>query len=238
MSSRGRGTLEIRDSRNPFMVTNNQMIGCAMKLKEFDMDTPYRPPPAPNPNAPKFPMGDMSMTFLYSRESSRFGSGVAPTSDSKLAQLYASKPTRSDIARVVGHADEKKLKPQNPEIWQEVSCEAKWDAARKRYEEDALRQISNQTVEVGKDSKNAKEFKVQKLLDSYSHDPLRQNPLYLTTQNEVGLKKPTEATVTSERLAKKQEFSRSFNGIMPRDQGLNTSLTRSNCHKELDPVFV
>jgi len=79
---------------------------------------------------------------------------------------------------------------------------------------------------------------VSVLLASYNHAPKDQNPLYATTQNDFGIKKPTEATYTSERLPRKQGFSNGFNSQMPRDQGLNTSLTRSNVHVELDPQFV
>ena len=79
---------------------------------------------------------------------------------------------------------------------------------------------------------------IARTLESYNHDPKDQNPLYATTQNEFGIKKPTVATYTSERLPRNQQFSNSFNSQMPRDQGLNTSLTKSNVHTELNPQFV
>jgi hypothetical protein len=150
------------------------------------------------------------MSFLYSRESERIGEGV-PLSDNKLAALYASVPTKSDLARKRGHVGED---PTNPEEFRTVSVEA-----------------FAKTQHQGKED-------ITRLLKSYNHAPKPQNPLYATTQNDFGIKKPTEATYTAERLPRNQAFSNAFNSQMPRDQGLNTSLTRSNVHTELDPQFV
>ncbi len=72
------------------------------------------------------------------------------------------------------------------------------------------------------------------ILDLYKHDPKVQNPLYTTTANDIGLKKPSKATHTTTMYARSQCFSKSFNRIMFQDQGLNTSLTRSNVHERLD----
>lgn len=68
----------------------------------------------------------------------------------------------------------------------------------------------------------------------YKHEPKSQNPLFTTTANEIGLKKPSKATYTTTRYARSQNFSKSFNRIMFQDQGLNTSLSRSNVHERLD----
>ena len=51
---------------------------------------------------------------------------------------------------------------------------------------------------------------LDRLLDSYNHNPKNQNPLYLTTQNEFGFKKPTTATYTYERIARDQKFSNRY----------------------------
>jgi len=199
------GTLEIRDSNNPFMVTNNQMIGASVQMKDFDCAQPYRPVDRRQDIAKKY-----DMSFLYSRESSRFGEGI-DISDNKLAQLYASGPTKSETARLKG-GDHKP--PTDPQKYKDVSVEA-W-----------MQTIHDEKVDV------------ERLLHSYNHDPKPQNPLYATTQNEFGIKKPTTATYTSERQARDQKFSNSYNSTMPRDQGLNCSLTKSNVHVELDPQFV
>ena len=79
---------------------------------------------------------------------------------------------------------------------------------------------------------------IQKALENFTHKPVKQNPLYMTSANEYGSKKPSLATYTAVHYARSQEFSNSYNKKMFRDQGLNTSLTRSNVHEHLDPQFV
>ena len=78
---------------------------------------------------------------------------------------------------------------------------------------------------------NAEQF-----LQSYNHNPKHEEPLYTTTANEYGIKKPSMATHNS-KMFPKREVLKSFNGIMFKDQGLNTALTRSNVHGQLDPLF-
>ena len=51
------------------------------------------------------------MSFLYSRESECIGEGV-PLSDNKLAGLYASVPTKSELARKRGHVGEDDCDPK------------------------------------------------------------------------------------------------------------------------------
>ena len=84
------------------MVTNNQMIGASLSAKEFGGKKPYRPK---NEIAAKDIATKYDMSFLYSRESERIGEGI-PLSDNKLARLYASGPTKSETARMIGHAGE------------------------------------------------------------------------------------------------------------------------------------
>lgn len=79
---------------------------------------------------------------------------------------------------------------------------------------------------------------VKATLDIYNHAPKLENPLYTTTSNEFGSKKPSQATFNKVRYSRSQNFSKSFNRIMFQDQGLNTSLTRSNVHDRLDSQFV
>ena len=68
---------------------------------------------------------------------------------------------------------------------------------------------------------------VKGILDQYNHAPKDESPLYSTTANSIGLKKPSIATYTSQRYARSQQFSKSFNRTMYRDHGLNMSLTKS-----------
>lgn len=55
---------------------------------------------------------------------------------------------------------------------------------------------------------------------SYEHNPKKQNPLFTTTANEIGLVKPVEVLYTNAKYARKQSFSNQFNGIMYRNEGL------------------
>jgi len=66
---------------------------------------------------------------------------------------------------------------------------------------------------------------VKTILDKYNHAPKDENPLYSTTANVIGSKRPTMATHTAIKSARSQTFSRSFNRTMFRDTGLNVSLT-------------
>lgn len=79
---------------------------------------------------------------------------------------------------------------------------------------------------------------VESLLQSYKHEPKLEDPRYTTTNNEIGRKPPSVATFVAERHSKRQDFSKSFNSIKPKNTSLNTSLSKSNVHKELDPQFL
>jgi hypothetical protein len=70
------------------------------------------------------------------------------------------------------------------------------------------------------------------------HNPKHENPMYATTSNDIGCKPVSVATLTNERLTMSQYFTNSFQSIKYRDQGLNTSLSRSRCHSSLDPAFL
>jgi hypothetical protein len=52
-----------------------------------------------------------------------------------------------------------------------------------------------------------------------------------------GLKAPTAATFTVNRLGKAQDFSNSFNNVKPQNTSLNTGLSKSTVHPRLDPQF-
>jgi len=150
------------------------------------------------------------MSFLYSRESDRFGEGVGG-SDSELARVYGTGESKSTQARRRGGAEKP---PTDPKEYASISVDA------------FAQTLHDEKVDV------------DRLLSSYNHAPKPQNPLYSTTQNEFGIKKPTAATYTVERLARDQKFSNSYNSQMPRDQGLDCGMTKSTVHKELDPSFV
>lgn len=71
---------------------------------------------------------------------------------------------------------------------------------------------------------------IEAILEEYKHAPKEENPLYHTTSNQFGQKKPSINTVTTVSYSRSQSFSSSFNRKMFRDQGLNTSSKRSQVH--------
>jgi len=75
------------------------------------------------------------------------------------------------------------------------------------------------------------------VLASYNHEQKPENPIYTTTNNSIGSKRPDMATFTNDRVSIPQAFSNSFQGAQYRDQGLSTALTKSNFHAKLDPSF-
>ena len=79
---------------------------------------------------------------------------------------------------------------------------------------------------------------INDVISSYKHEPKVEDPRYTTSANDYGIKKPTQATYVSERLSRPQGFSSGFNGVKPKNSSLNTTLSKSNVHKQLDPQFV
>ncbi|KAL7484957.1 hypothetical protein ACHAW6_010572 [Cyclotella cf. meneghiniana] len=92
------------------------------------------------------------------------------------------------------------------------------------------------TAELG--SKAVSKEELKEFLVHYNHNPKQQNPLYTTESNELGLRKPSEASCTTSRYGLSQKFSQSFNKIMYRDEGLNASMTKSKVHDQLTPQFL
>ena len=108
-------------------------------------------------------------------------------------------------------------------------------AMNKRRKNSAFaKQLDNSSATT---SKTIPKEEVNKILSQYNHSPKNENPLYSTTANEFGLKRPTQATYTNVRYGMSQKFSQSFNRTMFRDEGLTSSLTRSNIHDSLTPLF-
>ena len=79
---------------------------------------------------------------------------------------------------------------------------------------------------------------IETVINSYNHAPKVEDPRYTTTANEHGFKRPTQATYVAERLSRPQGFSNGFNGVKPKNSSLNTTLSKSNVHKQLDPQFM
>ena len=73
-------------------------------------------------------------------------------------------------------------------------------------------------------SSNAKPTKeeIEQALASYRHNPKEEDPLYMTTANEIGRNPPSYATYTKATKGRSQTFSNSFNGVMYTDESLAT----------------
>ncbi|CAM9861258.1 unnamed protein product, partial [Discosporangium mesarthrocarpum] len=180
MAQRGRGCLEIKQSSNPFFTTTNSLIGTtAQDVREFDAPPVYRRASKIDPVA-----AGVDWSFMYSKESSRIGSGV-PYSDSKLAAIMDYKDSPGECAC-------KKGLGKDPIMYE--------------HEEDVgipLRDATGfNTQKRPPEDKEARE----KILDKFKHVAKAENPLYSTTNNDIGFKRPTGVTFTFGRRARQQGF--------------------------------
>jgi hypothetical protein len=198
---------------NPFMVTSNECYG--MSLREASKRV-YASPVSSveaasvaasgrdalaGPTEEKFPSNENNghdVSFLYSRESDRYGDGCQ-YSDSVLSHVFRLKES---------------------------------DTMNKRRKSSVVLQQS-QNADVPASSKTYSKEEVSEILSQYNHSPKKQHPLYGTTTNEYGLKKPSQATFQNVRHGVSQKFSKSFNRILFRDEGLNTSIPKSRIHDSL-----
>ncbi|KAL3769172.1 hypothetical protein ACHAWU_001240 [Discostella pseudostelligera] len=195
---------------NPFMVTSNECYG--MSLREASKRV-YASPVSSveaasvaasgrdafsEPTGEKLPSNNHDVSFLYSRESDRYGDGCQ-FSDSVLSHVFRLKES---------------------------------DTMNKRRKSSIVLQQS-QNADVPASSKTYSKEEVSEILSQYNHSPKKQHPLYGTTANEYGLKKPSQATFQNVRNGVSQKFSKSFNRILFRDEGLNTSIPKSRIHDSL-----
>lgn len=204
---------------NPFMVTSNECYGMSLAevMKRASYPSPFentekassgpdeeggtRPVATPT-EAGASPATSRDLSFLYSRESDRFGEGI--------------RPSDSTLSRVLRLADS--------------------DPMRKRRRGSAL-SAATATPRAAPASRVRPRDEVEDLLSRYEHRPKEQNPLYATTANEYGAKRPAAATCPTVSHGNSQRFSRSFNRTMFRDEGLNSSMTKSKIHDSLTSQF-
>jgi hypothetical protein len=217
MSQRGRGTLEINPSRNPFFHTTSSDIGAKIhERSQMEWDRPssnssrglllddqsphqqlqQQDQQDKEPNSANNYGEDFS--FLYARSSDTIGSKVPQrSSNNLLGQCMDTKPL-----------------------------------VHKKRLQDTGTNILN-----GENNKPQKK-NVEAILESYHHVPKDQNPLYTTSMNDYGKKLPSVATYVADRAYRPQDFSKSFNGIKPKNSSLNTAVTKSTIHPKLDPQFI
>lgn len=214
MTQRGRGTLEINPSRNPFFQTTSSDIGAKVHERaqmdwnrpspailpsnsgHFDENSDERVDNKPVPSYANNYGEDFS--FLYSRSSDAIGSKVERSSQNVLGQCMDTGPQIRQKKKLQDYGQQSLIKSEH------------------------------------KSSKK----NVETILENYTHIPKDENPLYTTSTNEYGRKAPGVATFVADRAYRPQEFSKSFNGIKPKNSSLNTSVTKSNIHPKLDPQFI
>lgn len=190
---------------NPFMSTSNQSYGVNVKdLKTCSVF--HQLDNNQDSEAPSSECSEPSLAFLYTRESDRIGAEVRESHSSLAKAFEKPKPNRKwQCKRSSG-------KGQEDSCDKDVhDCEGDGDGDGDDHGDDGS--LRNKM---------------------YKHEPKTQNPLYTTTANDIGLKQPHKSANATKRYARSQNFSKSFNRIMFQDQGLNTSLLKSNVHERLD----
>ena len=94
MANRGRGTLTVRRSDNPFFQPSSQTVG-----EDFSEEIVYNAPTVERVGRPKKLEDDYEFGFLYKRASEDIGRGIDP-SDSRLSRAMAQGDTLRDIAKM------------------------------------------------------------------------------------------------------------------------------------------
>ncbi|KAJ1444571.1 hypothetical protein M885DRAFT_552589 [Pelagophyceae sp. CCMP2097] len=90
--NRGRGTLSVRPSSNPFFQTSSLSIG-----EDFHREVQYSAPTNERPLRPSKLEDDYDFNFQYKRASEEIGVGI-PQSDSKLSKAMGANDTLKDRA--------------------------------------------------------------------------------------------------------------------------------------------
>lgn len=118
---------------------------------------------------------------------------------------------------------------ESDKIGQEVKLSEGPLAVQLRKKLPRRKRTNNSTLKRDENEKNTIPNKqIVQILEQYNHEPKSQHPLYQTSSNLIGLKAPSLATYPSKMYSRSQSFSKSFNEIMFRDHGLNTSKAEMN----------
>lgn len=199
---------------NPFMVTSNECYG--MSLPEAAKRASYVCPiDVEKPPLPK----------NFNDKELGLNKTVLPSHD--LSFLYS---RESDC---VG-----KGSPYSDSALSRVFREKESDSMNKRRKNSIFVTPFCNDNNTQSSRKTISKEEVAETIANYTHNPKAQNPLYGTTANEFGLRKPTEATQTTARYGLSQKFSQSFNRTMFSDEGLNASMTKSKIHDHLTTQFI
>jgi hypothetical protein len=127
-------------------------------------------------------------------------------------------------------------KVQKP-VMKETRLLTKTEFLKKKREEQEAANMDRLEEDESSDPASPGKRTAEDILAVYQHVPKYEDPRYTTSTSEYGKKPPSVATLVTERLARPQAFSRSFQNIKPQNTSLTTSITRSNVHSSLDPQF-
>lgn len=142
----------------------------------------------------------------FSRESNSTHEDTSPSSTQDVSFLYRQKESDS-----YGEST-----PYSDSSLSRVFRQRDSDSMNKRRKNSSL--VKND-FSVNSPKTLSKE-RVREILSNYNHNPKQQNPLFLTESNEYGRRKPTMATWTAKSHGLQQTFTKSFNNLMYRDEGL------------------
>jgi len=213
--------LEIKQSSNPFFVTNSSTYGMTatdFSEKKFEAPAVHRPH-VQAAQAMMEQRNQPDFSFMYKKESEVIGEGVSHSDSGLSATFLHNKDSIGAMAR----AKREGLNQAMPDMTDEDKAVIEADST--------LRKPKVACPDQRKQNVNS-------VLAAYQHQPKGENPLYTTSNNDYGKKMPTAATFTAERESRLQKFSNTFNGLKYRDQGLNTSIAKSRVHSALDPQFI
>lgn len=230
MSQRGRGTLSVAKSTNPFFQSTQGDIGynvtkdmtpeslgswkSPLTEEDFALTKGNGRSGATAEDLQKSAYEKGNFSFLYTRESDTIGSKVKQPSvdDGKIVRCQPK--SKAEFLR---------------------ECYKSTEALAAREQS-----IVNKGKQMEYDSTGAlvtPKPSVDAILRSYKHQSKEEDARYTTAANEIGKRVPTVATFVAERHGIPQDFSRSFNNIKPQNTSLNTGITKSTIHPKLDIQF-
>lgn len=193
---------------NPFMVTSNECYG--MSLREAS-NRVYASP-------------------VHSGGEESFDEGSKRTTAPSEEKL----PAKHDVSFLYSRESDRYGDgcPFSDSVLSHVFRLKESDTMNKRRKSSVVLQ-QRQNEDTSSSSKTYSKEEVNEILSQYNHSPKKQHPLYGTTANEYGVKKPSQATFQNVRHGVSQQFSKSFNRILFRNEGLNTSIPKSRIHDSL-----
>mmetsp|Transcript_15972 Transcript_15972/g.33517 ORF Transcript_15972/g.33517 Transcript_15972/m.33517 type:complete len:215 (-) Transcript_15972:48-692(-) len=213
------GSQRVRSrSSNPFMVTSNECYGMSIEK--------------------------------VARHASSFASPIVkndgpfdPNSGEKQLSQNESLPSSPDMTFLYSRESDQHGKGVNhsDSALSKILREKETDpiSKRRKYSIFVKESLCRDDANTGLSRKTAvTKEEVAEIISNYDHKPKEEHPLFSTTANEFGSRKPTGASLTTARYGLSQKFSQSFNRTMYRDEGLNASVTKNRIHDHLNIQFV